>query len=234
MLLRDLEGAIREYEQLAKAKAAGRRSVSWISVGRRMPQDLPRQALATYDKALQIDPQYAAAHLRRGGILALEGRREEALAEFITAERLYRAASNSEGEIEALLRRGRALSDKGDMPAARLALERARDLAKSLQKRAQEIRARLVLATLVTIEGRYQEASAQTQAAIDDALRESLEAVAAEGLIDLVAPAGSRNARLVDGSGRILDARNSAGRPTRRSANGRARPPSACQLDGAE
>ena len=41
---------------------------------------------------------------------------------------------------------------------------------------------------LVTFDGRYDEASVQTRAAIDDALQEKLDAVAAEGLVDLVAP----------------------------------------------
>ena len=187
MLLRDVDGAVREYQQLADKRPNDAGVL--LDLGRtQAAAGLSRHALATYDKALQIDPQYAAAHLRRGGLLALEGRREEALGEFTTAERLYRAASNVEGEIEALIRRGRILSEKTDIPGARMVLDRAKTLAANLESRAQEIRARLVLATLVTSEGRYDEASVQTRAVIDDALAEKLDTVAAEGLIDLVAP----------------------------------------------
>jgi tetratricopeptide (TPR) repeat protein len=38
------------------------------------------EALADYDEALTIDPEYASAHASRGAALADLGRREEALA----------------------------------------------------------------------------------------------------------------------------------------------------------
>ncbi|MBA2260458.1 MAG: protein kinase, partial [Acidobacteria bacterium] len=187
MLLRDVDRAVREYELLAVERP--RDPGVLLDLGR--AQDAAGQSTAariTYEKALEIDPQYAAAHLRRGMILSLEGQTDEALAEFATAERLYRAASNVEGQVEALIRRGATLATRVDVQNARIALERARDLAADLQSRAQEIRARLGLSRLVTVEGRYEAAAESIRVAIDDALRASLETVAAEGLVDLFGP----------------------------------------------
>ena len=142
-------------------------------------------ARETYDKALQINPQYAAAHLRRGSLLGLEARHDEALKAFDEAERLYRAAANVEGEIETLIRRGMLLNSAGDLLGARAAVEQARDLSKNLRSKAQGIRAQLQLSSVTASEGQWAQAERMADAAVNSALAEGLHTVAAEGLIDL-------------------------------------------------
>ncbi len=182
---RDVDEAVKAYQELVERRP--RDAGAWLDLGR--AQDaaaLSGDARASYEKAIQIDAQYAAAHLRRGIILALEGQRDAALDAFANAERLYHAASSVEGEIETLIRRGGFLNGIGELRDARAALERAIDLAGgTLQSRAQTIRAQLQLSSVTASEGRWTEAEKMAALAVDSALRERLDTVAADGLIDL-------------------------------------------------
>jgi tetratricopeptide (TPR) repeat protein len=185
--LREVDRAVDEYEVLAREKPQDVGVL--LDLGRAQEAAGRRgTALDTYDRALKINPQYAPAHLRRGEVLAIEGKASEALAELAIAERLYQAASNLEGEVETQLRRGVLLNQRGELKPARVALERAISLSGQLRNRAQEIKARLQLSSVTTSEGNYKEAELMARSAIDDALKESLDIVAAEGLIDLAAP----------------------------------------------
>lgn len=184
LMRRDVDGAVRAYSELTNRRPddAG----AWLDLGR--VQDaaaLSTDALVSYEKAISIDPQYAPAHLRRASILAFEGQRDNALAAFSEAGRLYRALANQEGEIETLIRLGAYLNGLGELREARAALERARDLAGKLQSRAQEIRAQLHLSSVTASEGKFGDAEKMASAAVDSALREGLETVAADGLVDL-------------------------------------------------
>jgi tetratricopeptide (TPR) repeat protein len=183
IMLRDVDGGVRWYRELADRRSGD--AGAWLDLGR--AQDaaaLGADARVSYEKAIQLDGQYAPPRLRRASILALEGRRAEALQAFGEAEDLYRAAANVEGEIETLIRRGVFLNGIGELAQARTALERARNLAVNLQSRAQEIRAQLQLSTVTASEGRWKEAEKMSAAAVESALREDLETVAADGFVD--------------------------------------------------
>jgi serine/threonine-protein kinase len=187
LMLRDVDGAVRAYSELAASRPDD--PGAWLDLGR--AQDaaaLSTDARASYERAIEIDAQLAAAHLRRASVLGLEGRRDEALQEFSEAERLYRAAANVEGEVETLIRRGRLLNNGVELRSARAALERAVELAGQLQSRAQQIRAKLALSTVTASEGLWAEAETMAGAAVESALLGDLEAVAADGLIDLATP----------------------------------------------
>ena len=184
MMLRDVDGGVRWYRELVERRSGD--AGAWLDLGR--AQDaaaLTTDARISFEKAIQLDGEYAPPRLRRASILAFEGRREEALQAFAEAERLYRAAANVEGEIETLIRRGSFLNGIGELSQARLSLERAHDLAVTLQSRAQEIRAKLQLSTVTAAEGNWSAAEKMATEAVETALREDLETVAADGLIDL-------------------------------------------------
>jgi len=183
-MIPEVDRAVADYAALAQRRR--RDPGAFLDLGRAQEAaGLNSEARASYERAIQLDSQYASAHLRRASILALEGQRDAALEGFATAERLYRAASNTEGEIETLIRRGSFLNGLGQIPDARAALERARELARNLRSGAQEIRARLQLSSVGTSEGKFEESEKLARAALDDALQQSLDTVAAEGLIDL-------------------------------------------------
>ena len=184
MLVRNPDAAAQAYRRLIERRQddAG----AWIDLAR--VQEIAglwsesRQSLVT---ALQLDKQYAAAHLRLASLEAQEGRRAEALAEFGEAERLYRAASDVEGEAEALLLRGAFLDSLGEVKEARTALERAKTLAATTSNPYQVLRADLRLSSVTATEGRFEESQKQAEAAIRGAREADLDTVAADGLIEL-------------------------------------------------
>ncbi len=183
LALQDASAAVQAYDELAR-RSPNDASV-WLDLGRAQEAASLPVARVSYERAIAVDRQYAAAHLRRASTLTQETNRQEALREFDEAERLYRAASNVEGVTEALLRRGGFLRTIGNVDDARVALERARALAVSVKNRPQELRARLRLSAVTAREGGLTDSLRLAGAAIDEALSGGLETVAAEGLIEL-------------------------------------------------
>jgi tetratricopeptide (TPR) repeat protein len=184
MLLRDHDAAIEAYRRLIDLRRDD--PDAWVDLAR--VQEIAgrwsdaRQSLAT---ALARDEQNAVAHLRLGTLEAQEGRRREALAAFAEAERLYQAASDAEGETETLLQRGGFLDALGEVKEARRALERARKLAATTDNRFQMLRADLRLSSVTAAEGQYDASQKLANAAIRGAREADLDAVAADGLIEL-------------------------------------------------
>ena len=138
--------------------APTRPASGWILAAPRRPPRCASAARRSYERATQIDSQYAAAYLRLGSLDAQEGRRAEAQTAIENAERLYKIASNPEGEAEALLRRGSFLNDLGEVTAARGTLERAATLASSMGSQYHDIRSQLQLAAVTASEGRLRDA----------------------------------------------------------------------------
>lgn len=140
-------------------------------------------ALRHVEHALAIDPQLAAAHLRRGVFLMQEGRQREAFAALDEAVRLYRIGNNVEGEAEALLRKGIDLTNGMDLTEAHTVLTEVLRLA-GTRYMSQRVRARFELARVGALQGRVENLIADT----DDALREAVEAglfsTAANGRVD--------------------------------------------------
>jgi Flp pilus assembly protein TadD len=56
-----------------------------------MQDEKYREALAALDTALRLAPGSQSAHFLRGQVLARQGRREEAQAEFATAKKMVNA-----------------------------------------------------------------------------------------------------------------------------------------------
>ena len=111
-VLRDHETAIAAYGRLAERRP--REAAGWLDLGR-AEEAAYRLAAATehYTKALGLDSQYAAAHMRLGAVQAQMGKAAAALAAFDEAIRLYRAAGHVEGQAEVYLRKGLALTPRG-------------------------------------------------------------------------------------------------------------------------
>jgi tetratricopeptide (TPR) repeat protein len=182
--LRDLDGGVGVYQQLAQRRPA--EAGVWLDLGRAQEAAAVRgDARRSYERAIEIDSQYAAAHLRLGALAALEGRRTDAEAAIENAERLYKIASNAEGETEALLKRGSLLTDLGEPAAARGALERARTLASSTGSKYHQIRVQLQLTAVTALEGRLGDAADLATQAVQIARDAGLDTVAAEGLLEL-------------------------------------------------
>ena len=184
IVLRDVERGVNAYRQLAERRP--REAGVWLDLGRAQEAAAVRaEARRSYERATEIDSQYAAAYLRLGSLDAQEGRRTQAEAAIENAERLYKIASSAEGETEALLRRGSLLNALDEVAAARSALERAHTLASSMGSRYHEIRAQLELTAVTASEGRLRDAELLATQAVDAARVANLDTVAAEGLVEL-------------------------------------------------
>ena len=182
-VLRRMDQAVELHRQLVQREA---NSGAWLDLGSAQESaGLRKDARDSYAKAAELDPQSAAAHMRLGSAEALEARMPEALAALAEAERLYRGASNVEGETEVLLRREIALENAGDLQAARADLERAITLANGSRSTFQQVRARLAMSRVAAIQGQFGEAERGASAAVQEALEARLDTVAAEGLVDL-------------------------------------------------
>jgi hypothetical protein len=184
VVLRNLDRGVNAYRQLAERRSS--EAGAWLDLGRAQEAMAARaEARKSYERATQIDSQYAAAYLRLGALDGQEGRRAQALGAFENAERLYKTASNTEGQTETLLQRGFLAIGLGDAAAARAALERAHVLAVSMGSRYHEIRAQLQLSAATAAEGRLRDAELLAAKTVEDARDAGLDTVAAEGLVEL-------------------------------------------------
>jgi eukaryotic-like serine/threonine-protein kinase len=192
LVLRDLDTSIAQYRQLVTLYPGD--PGAWVDLGRAQENaGLQTDARVSYERAVERDRQSPVAYLRLGHVEALESRRDEALAAFREAERLYRARSDVEGETDVLLTRGSALDAMGELKAARTDLERALLLATDSKMVYLQVRARLSLSSVTASEGHYADAERTASAAVQEALANGLDAVAATGLVDLAATVNDRD-----------------------------------------
>jgi tetratricopeptide (TPR) repeat protein/predicted Ser/Thr protein kinase len=184
LVRRDVDQAIAAYSELARLnpKDAG----AWLDLGRAQEAaSLPDDARASYERAIAADRQYAPGYVRLGSVEGLNSRRDEALAAFAEAERLYETAVDVEGLTEVLLRRGAMLDSFGEAKPARADLERALSMATDVNAPYQQVRARLLLSSVTATEGHLEDAQRAASSAVQDALSQRLDTIAAEGLLDL-------------------------------------------------
>jgi tetratricopeptide (TPR) repeat protein len=183
LVLRDVPKAVEAFRALVDRAPLD--AGAWVDLGRAQEAAEQRtDARVSYERALALDAGLAAAHVRLASIESQAGLREPALTAFAEAERLYAAASNVEGQVEVLIRRGTFLDARGELQGALRDLERARALATSATAPALNIRVRLALASVTASEGRTEDAEALVEAAINDARKADLWTLVAAGLVD--------------------------------------------------
>ena len=217
LVLRDLDTSVAAHRRLVERHTND--ATAWLDLGRSQEAagQLP-DARVSYARAVAIDPQYAAARLRLAIVESQASKRDEALAAFAEAERLHRAAANTEGEAEVLLMRGRYYDALGEMKLARTDLERALSLASTLKSTYQIVRARMALGSVTASDGRFAESERIAKDAVQQALDAGLDTVAADGLVDLAATLldSNRVAEAAAQAQRALDL--AEGRGARRTA----------------
>ena len=184
IVLRDVDAGVAAYRELVTKHPD--EPGAWLDLGRAQEAAGSRiDARSSYERAIALDRQAAPAYLRLGVVEALESRRDEALSAFQEAERLYRAASDVEGETGVLLRRGAMYDTFSDFAPARANLERALALATSSKAVSQRVRIQLSLSSVTASEGGFGESERIASAAVQEALTNGLDTIAADGLVDL-------------------------------------------------
>ncbi|HEX5071021.1 MAG TPA: protein kinase [Vicinamibacterales bacterium] len=182
--LRQYPLAIAAYRKLADLKPAD--AGRWLDVGRveEAASHVP-EARDAYARAVSLDAQSAAAHLRLGVLQTKARQTDEGLASIDEAMRLYHAVTNTEGEMEGLLVKGRALRGVGRSDAARAALDEVVRRATDPRLLSQRVSAQVELALLEYVAGHLANAEALATQAVDDAKRADLPTVAARGLFSV-------------------------------------------------
>jgi Flp pilus assembly protein TadD len=181
--LRDHAAAIKAYRALAaRAPSEAER---WIDVGRAEEAASKRvEAREAYRRAVELDSKSAAARLRHGVMQAQDGDAAAATVSFDEAERLFRAATNVEGEAETSLRRSVMLLNRGDAAAAETAVTPVVTLGQDPRFVALGLRARFHLARIEIRKRNFERAEALATTAVREAGDRGLHKIAALGLID--------------------------------------------------
>jgi serine/threonine protein kinase len=181
-VLRDYVKAAAAYRHIVAANP--RDEGAWVDLGRaEESQGNVPAARDAYSEAIHIDGSYAAAHLRLGG---LPGQKlDDAKREIEEAIKLYRSASNVEGEIACLLRQGILLTAANKLDDARTVLEDVIARTRESKYFYQHVNARFELAGVLTRQGNVADAVDRARSAIEAATAAGLHATAANGLVDL-------------------------------------------------
>lgn len=179
----DFEGAVKVYRQLAAQAPHSEKAAALVDLGRvyeKSGQGV--KALEAYRQALSQDPQNAAAHLRVGVNLGRQ-RKPQFEEELDRAFAIYQTLSNPEGQAEVLYQRGNLLSSV-DPAAAKVALEKARDIARTIPSEQQEVAATLQLSTVAYLSGDMEAAERMAAEGVERAQRAGMNYLAARGLAD--------------------------------------------------
>jgi tetratricopeptide (TPR) repeat protein len=175
--VQQIEADARPEDRAAAALEAG-----WLAQQREETD----AAAAAFGRALTLDPSYAAAKLRLGFLFGRQGGKDEqALAAFGEAEGLYRAAGNIEGVTQTLLERANLLDRRNREKEALPVVADALTMARAVGNRYQEIRLRFIEAAAVRDLGDTERAATVVRDAIETALAENMDNLAANGQIDL-------------------------------------------------
>jgi eukaryotic-like serine/threonine-protein kinase len=187
MVSREYERAVplvkaTEAEAVGAHRAASALESGWLA----QQMEDTEAAAAAFGRALALDPSYAAAKLRLGFLLGRQGGKDEqALAAFAEAEALYRMAGNIEGVTQTLLERANLLDRRNREKEALPIIEQALTSARAVGNRYQEVRLRFIEAAAVRDLGETERAATLVRDAIDTALAENMDNLAANGQIDL-------------------------------------------------
>ena len=187
MVQRDYERAaplVRQVEAEATGtdRAAAALESGWLA----QQMENSGAAAAAFERALTLEPSYAAAKLRLGFLFGRQGGKDDmALSAFKEAEQLYRAGGNTEGVTQTLLEQANLLDRRNREREALPIIEQALTVARGVGNRYQEIRLRFLQATAFRDLGDTTRAADLVREAIDVALAENMDNLAATGQIDL-------------------------------------------------
>jgi tetratricopeptide (TPR) repeat protein len=144
------------------------------------------KALENYLKAIELNKrQYATAYLRAAIVYNRKQDASNTTKMLDEAERLYKAGSNEEGQIEVLRQRGNILRSKGRYGEAEQQFQQALDASRSIGNEAQQITSLTDLSFLASSQGKFSDAENYAQQAVTFAQQKRLENLAASGLIEL-------------------------------------------------
>lgn len=184
VVLREFDKAITAYEHLTQLVPAAEKAGAYVDLGRAQEQDdRIKEAEESYTRATTLATQDPAAYLRLGILRGRQQDLEGAARALQTAEKLYQALSNVEGEAEVCYQRAFLSKNLNRLHDARVQAEQALTLSSRPDNPFQRIRTLLVLSGVAAAEGRPSEAEAQATRAIELARTNGMENQATNGLV---------------------------------------------------
>lgn len=194
LISHDYDRAVPVFQQLEATASPSEKPAAALEYGWLAQQRGDSDGAArAYERALKLDPRYAAAKLRLGFILGRRRKLDAALKAFQEAEVLYNASSNYEGVTETLYQRAMLLIRSSRAADAMRVLDKALLVASAVSNPYQQIRLQLAQGVAFRYLGDTARASTLARDAIDRAVAGHMDNLAAAGLIDL------GNAYLVQG-----------------------------------
>jgi serine/threonine protein kinase/Tfp pilus assembly protein PilF len=182
---RKFDDAVKSYTEIARLSPDD--SGVYVDLGYAYENNGdPDHALENYLKAIKLNQgQYATAYLRTGIVYNRNGDVENATKMFDEADRLYKAASNTEGLNEVYRQRGILLRNNGQYDKAKAQFQLALDAARAMGNEAQQINLLIDLSYLASKQGQFSEAESYAQQAASFAQQKQLENLTASGLLEL-------------------------------------------------
>lgn len=182
---RNFAGAISDNNQIVQLVPASEKAAAYFDLGRAHERNEDRnQAINSYEKATELDSQFAAAFLRLGALYARRRDQPAADKAFGRAAEIYRASSNFEGVAEVSYQQG-MLNVDANLVEAKKQLQQALDMAQTTGNLQQQIKAKLQLSRVLQNEGDAAASDRYTKEVIDLARANGLENLTTSGLIDL-------------------------------------------------
>jgi serine/threonine protein kinase len=185
-VLRKFAQVIENYHEIAQTATDKEKARVFIDLGRAYEKDDQlNKAKDYYLEAAKLAPQDAAAFLRLGILYTQQQAAESALDAFQKAESFYQALSNLEGLTEARYQRGLLFNNLGKQSEASAQLERALEMARTIDSKHQQIKTLLQLARASDIGGKTALAQQYATQAIGLARANKMETLSIEGLVNL-------------------------------------------------
>ncbi len=182
-VLRDFATAIQNYQLLLEEPRSDKAHVYADLARAYEKNDQLNEAKVNYELAIKLDPQDAAALLRRGIVCGQQQDFACAGEMFQKAESVYAAQSNFEGVTEVFYERGFLALNSEDVEAARAALETALQRSRVSKNHYQQIKTLQALSAVAAMQGQTQLAEQQATEAIALARTEGSENQFTAGLI---------------------------------------------------
>lgn len=182
MVRRDFAEAVKIYGALHRAQPD--KAYYLVDLARALEKnEQVAAAIESYEKAANLDQQYAAAFLRLGVLRNRTGDSDKAAQAFDRAEKIYDRESDDEGVAETKFQRGTALNLQDKHEPARREFEQVLNSPRA--SRHQQIKAMLQISSLCSGAGDATCAAQFAEKAIALAKQERMENLATTGLIDL-------------------------------------------------
>jgi serine/threonine protein kinase/Tfp pilus assembly protein PilF len=183
---RNFAQAIENYHELARGAEDKEKARVYVDLGRAYEKDDKlNNAKESYLDATRLATQDATAFLRLGVIYTQQQAAEGALEAFQKAETFYQALSNLEGAAEAHYQRGLLFNNLGKLSEASAQLERALEMARTIDSKHQQIKTLLLLARVSDSGGKTTPAWQYATQAIALARANKMQTLSIEGLVNL-------------------------------------------------